>query len=138
QRRRLALLALLALARQRGLTRDRLIGYLWPDSDSERARHLLSDSVYRINQAVGGEAISAFGEELRLNPQRLPAGAWEFADAMDAGDWEGAVALHAAPFLEGFFLTDAEELDEWVDGQRERFARERARALEQLAETAEK
>jgi TolB-like protein/DNA-binding SARP family transcriptional activator/Tfp pilus assembly protein PilF len=72
QRRRLALLALLALARQRGLTRDRLIGYLWPDSDSERARHLLSDSVYRINQAVGGEAISAFGEELRLNPQRLP------------------------------------------------------------------
>src|SRR5687768_16661868 len=57
QRRRLALLALLAVARSRGLTRDKLVAYLWPDADTERARPLLSDSVYRINQAVSGEAI---------------------------------------------------------------------------------
>lgn len=138
QRRRLALLALLALARQRGLTRDKLIGFLWPDADPERARRLLSDSVYRINQAVGGEALVAIGNDLRLNPERLPSDAWEFLDALGRGEWQRGVELHVAPFLDGFFLTDADELERWVDAQRERLARERARALEALAEGAER
>jgi DNA-binding SARP family transcriptional activator len=138
QRRRLALLALLALARQRGVTGDKLIGYLWPDSDPDRARHLLSDSIYRINQAVGGEALIAIGDELRLNPDRLPSDAWGFADAIDRGDWQRAVELHVAPFLDGFYLTAADELERWVDAQRERLARDRARALESLAEAAER
>lgn len=138
QRRRLGLLALLALARKPGLTRERLVGYLWPDSDPERARRLLSDSVYRINQALGGEAVLAIGDELRLNPERLSCDVWEFVDAMQAGDWQQAVDRHAAPFLDGFFLTDSDELERWVDAQRERFAREHARALETLAESAER
>ncbi|MGH7464185.1 MAG: BTAD domain-containing putative transcriptional regulator, partial [Longimicrobiales bacterium] len=137
QRRRLGLLALLAVAGRRGLTRDKLIGYLWPDANPDRARHLLSDSVYRINQAVGGDALIATGDELRLNPLRLPSDAWEFAEALERGDWKHAVDLHAAPFLDGFFLTDADELERWVDAQRERLARERARALEALAHAAE-
>ena len=37
QRRRLALLALLAVARQRGLSRDKIMAYLWPESDAARA-----------------------------------------------------------------------------------------------------
>ncbi|HEX6308666.1 MAG TPA: BTAD domain-containing putative transcriptional regulator [Longimicrobiales bacterium] len=138
QRRRLGLFALLALARERGVTRDKLIGYLWPDSDPDRARHLLSDSVYRINQAVGGDAVIAIGDDLRLNPERLSSDAWDFADALDRGEWQRAVELQAAPFLDGFFLTDADELERWVDAQRERLTRERARAIEALAEAAER
>jgi serine/threonine-protein kinase len=138
QRRRLGLLALLALARERGVTRDKLIGYLWPDADADRVRHLLSDSVYRINQAVGGEGVIAVGDELRLNPERLPCDAWEFSAALERRDWQRAVELHVAPFLDGFYLTDADELERWVDAQRERLARERARALEALAEEAER
>ena len=61
QRHRLALLAILATghARGRGSSREKLIAYLWPEAGPERGRPLLSDSVYRINQAVGGEAIVA-------------------------------------------------------------------------------
>jgi TolB-like protein/Tfp pilus assembly protein PilF len=137
QRRRLGLLALLAIGHRNGVTRDRLIGYLWPDSDPERARHLLSDSVYRINQAVGGEALSATGDRLILNPERLPTDVWDFADAIERGLWEHAVALHTRPLLDGFFLTDADELEHWVCAQRERLARDRNHALEALAEKAE-
>jgi DNA-binding SARP family transcriptional activator len=36
QRRRLALLAVLAVARGRPVTRDKLVALLWPDADSER------------------------------------------------------------------------------------------------------
>lgn len=137
QRRRLALLALLAVARGRGLTRDRVIGYLWPDADPERARHLLSDSVYRINQALDGDAVIAAGEDLRLNPDRLPSDVWEFGDAIEHGEWERAVTLHAAPFLDGFFVADSGEFDRWADIERERLFRDRSRALEALARSAE-
>ncbi|MBR9988148.1 MAG: bacterial transcriptional activator domain-containing protein [Gemmatimonadetes bacterium] len=88
QRRRLGLLALLAVAGERGMTRDRLVGYLWPDSDGERARHLLSDSVYRINQAVGGEAVVAVGDELRARAlEALAERAERDGAAVDAVMW---------------------------------------------------
>lgn len=138
QRRRLALLALLAVARQRGLTRDKLVAWLWPDADAERGRHLLSDSVYRVNQAVRGEALVSIGDGLRLDPERLPSDVWEFGEAIQRQEWERAVELHAAPFLDGFFLTGADELERWVDARREALARDRARALEALAEAAER
>jgi TolB-like protein/DNA-binding SARP family transcriptional activator/Tfp pilus assembly protein PilF len=134
QRRRLALLALLAVARERGVTRDKLVAYLWPDSSTERSRHLLSDSVYRINQALGGDAIVATGDALRLNPERLASDVWEFADALENGELERAVDVHAAPFLDGFFLTNADEFERWAETERGRQARERAHALESLAE----
>lgn len=136
QRRRLALLALLAAADKRGVSRDKLAAYLWPDADTERGRALLSDSVYRINQALGGEAIVAAGDGLWLDPERLPSDVVEFAAAMEGGAWERAVELHSAPFLDGFFLSDADELERWADVERQRYARERARALEALAEAA--
>ena len=45
-RRRLALLVLLAVARDRGLNRDKVQAYLWPESDAEQARHGLNQMVY--------------------------------------------------------------------------------------------
>ncbi len=137
QRRRLALLALLARARERGVSRDKLVAYLWPDSDTERARHLLSDSIYRINQAVGGDAIVAVGDALRLDTARLPSDADEFAAAMERGEWQRAVELHVAPFLDGFYLTGALEFERWVEQERVYLAAEKARALETLAQGAE-
>ena len=137
QRRRLALLALLAVARQRGLTRDKVIGYLWPDADAERGRPLVSDSIYHVNHAVDGDAIVAIGDELRLDPERLPSDVWEFLEAVEQRDWQRAVELHAAPFLDGFFLPGCEELERWVDAERETLSRARGRALEALADGAE-
>ena len=43
QRRRLGLLALLGTAGEKGLSRDKLAGYLWPETDEANAKHLLSD-----------------------------------------------------------------------------------------------
>ncbi|MGI9179239.1 MAG: BTAD domain-containing putative transcriptional regulator [Longimicrobiaceae bacterium] len=137
QRRRLALLALLALARSRGFSRDKLIAYLWPESDAERGRHLLSDSVYRINQALGGSAISGAGDELRLSPQVLPSDVGEFEEALERGEWERAVDIYAGPFLDGFYVPEAANFERWMEGERERLAGEYTRALESLAKEAE-
>jgi TolB-like protein/DNA-binding SARP family transcriptional activator/Flp pilus assembly protein TadD len=136
QRRRLALLGLLVAARVRGVTRDRLVALLWPDADAERARAMLSDSVYRINQAVGGEALQAIGDELRLNTDVLSCDVAQFRAAMAANEWERAVGLYAGPFLDGFYLTGANEFERVIDVERDALAHERARALEMLADDA--
>lgn len=137
QRRRLALLALLAAARARGVGRDRAIAYLWPDADAETGRSFLSDSVYRVNQALGGDVIVTAADELRLDSQRLPSDLGEFEDAVARNDFEGAVALYAGPLLDGFFLPDAPEFERWAEIERDRVAREYGRVLETLAIAAE-
>ena len=142
QRRRLALLALLAAARARGgtagpgLTRDKLIAFLWPTADAENGRRYLSDSIYRINDALGAEVIAGEGDALRLDTALLPSDVIDFRDALASGDQAAAVALYAGPFLDGFFVPDAPEFERWIDGERERLASEYSRAIETLAERA--
>jgi DNA-binding SARP family transcriptional activator/TolB-like protein/Tfp pilus assembly protein PilF len=135
QRRRLALLALLATSR--GATREKLIFLLWPDVDSERGRRLLSDSIYRINQALGEETIIAAADELRLAPERLPSDVGRFEQCLADGRPAEAVAVYAGPFLDGFFLDAAPEFEQWASGERERLARLCAGALETLASESE-
>jgi TolB-like protein/DNA-binding SARP family transcriptional activator len=144
QRRRLGLLALLAAPRHTGVgqpatgvSRERLISYLWPEAESDRGRHLLSDSVYRVNQALGGDAIAAAGDELRLNAAILPSDVAQLEDAAARGDHERVVSLYTGPFLDGVFLADSTEFERWVDSTRDRFARHYASSLETLAVEAE-
>lgn len=142
QRRRLALLALLAASRARGgaagpgISRDKLIALLWPSADAENGRRYLSDSVYRINQALQAEVITATGDGVRLDSATLPCDVVEFQEALARGDAAAAVALYAGPLLDGFFLPDAAELERWVESERSRFASDFAGALESLADEA--
>src|SRR3989454_5946057 len=48
RRKTLALLALLAGAGRRGLSRDKLTAYLWPESDTEHGRGLLKQACYAL------------------------------------------------------------------------------------------
>ncbi|MGQ0714887.1 MAG: BTAD domain-containing putative transcriptional regulator [Gemmatimonadaceae bacterium] len=138
QRRRLALLAMLAVARSRGLSRDKVIAFLWPEQDTDRGRALLSDSIYRVNQALGAEAIVSTADDLRLSADVLPSDVAAFEDAVERGDWQHATEDYAGPFLDGFFLSEAEEFERWTESERDRFARSYARALEALSEDAER
>jgi TolB-like protein/DNA-binding SARP family transcriptional activator len=143
QRRRLGLLALLAVPREggarpaAGVSRDRLIAYLWPEADSERGRHLLSDSIYRINQALGGDAITTSRSLLQLDDALLTSDVAELEAAAARGDHRAVVSLYAGPFLDGVFLADSPEFERWVDATRARYARIYAAALEALAEETE-
>jgi TolB-like protein/DNA-binding SARP family transcriptional activator len=129
----LALLALLAGADGRPVTRDKLIGFLWPERDDEGARHLLSQYLYVLRGAVGDDAVLSTGDSLRLNPARVRSDLQEFHRSVEAGNHEAAVGLYAGAFLDGFYLAASPEFEQWVDGERERLAREYARSLEALA-----
>ncbi len=137
QRRRLALLALLAAAQPKGCSRDKLVGYLWPESDEATARRLLSDSVYVLRQALGENSLLTFGELLHLNPDVVSTDLTAFQAALEAEEFEQAVDLYGGPFLDGFHTGAGPEFDHWRDSESRRLADLYAQALESLAQRAE-
>jgi serine/threonine-protein kinase len=136
QSRRLALLAALAASGERGRNRDQLLLFFWPDASQDRARHSLEQMLYLIRRSVGGSAFVGVNP-VRLNPAVVTSDVEEFESAIREGDPEAAVALYRGPFLDGFYLSDAPEFEQWMDGERSRLEALYAKALERLAETAE-
>ena len=136
RRRRLALLALLAVARDRGLNREKVQAYLWPESDTERARHGLNQLVYFQRRHLDGSDLFLGRKTLRLNRAAITTDVWDFEDALDAGAHETAVRLYAGPFLDGFFVREAPGFERWVEDQRSRLAGRCAQAVGGLAAAA--
>jgi DNA-binding SARP family transcriptional activator/TolB-like protein/Tfp pilus assembly protein PilF len=137
QRHRLALLALLAIAPSRRLSRDKLIAYLWPDRDADSGRNLLKVSTYVLRSVLGDSALISEGDDLRLNAQTLTIDVSEFDVALERRDYPRAVELYKGPFLDGFFVPDAPEFEEWSERERQRLASGYRAALEALAQAAE-
>jgi TolB-like protein/DNA-binding SARP family transcriptional activator len=133
----MALLAILASTRRPSRSREALIAMLWPEADSERGRRLLSDSVYRVNQAMGGEAVVSSGDDLRLNSAILPSDVDDFERALAARDDAALAGLYKGPFLDGFHLPGSAEFEQWLQEERARYEAEAIRALESLAAAAE-
>jgi DNA-binding SARP family transcriptional activator/TolB-like protein/Tfp pilus assembly protein PilF len=134
QRRRLALLALLCETPLRPVSRERLMLHLWPDSDTESARRLLSASLYVLRKALGQDAILAPGDQLQLNSSLVSVDAVRFEEASRGDDPEAALALYGGPFLEGLFVPGSPEYDQWLEGRRQEIARLYATVLERCAE----
>lgn len=135
QRRRLALLALLAVAGERGLSRDKLLALLWPESTTEHARHALEQLVYSVRRQLP-EAVVLGPDPLRLNSAVVTSDVAEFEQALSRGESAEAAALYQGPFLDGFYLGDASGFEEWVEAERARLAGEHSGALYRLAKEA--
>jgi DNA-binding SARP family transcriptional activator/tetratricopeptide (TPR) repeat protein len=134
QRRRVALLALLADVPIRPVSRDRLMLYLWPDNDTESARHLLSSSLHVLRKALGPDSIRISGEQVELSADRVNVDVVSFEEAARAPDPERAVAVYGGPFLEGLVLPSSPEFEQWQELRRAELERLHAAVLEQLAE----
>lgn len=133
QRRRLALLAVLAVADERGVSRDRLCALFWPESDTERARGALKQALYALRHDVRELDLTIGTGELRLNPDVITSDVVGFERALSRGDAAAAVALYPGPFLDGIHIRDAPEFERWTDDERARLARRFHDALEALA-----
>src|SRR3954462_3354748 len=105
QPRRLALLAMLARAGDRGVTREKLTALMWPDSDDEHARRGITQSIYALRQELGADETIVGVKALRLNPELITSDVAEFTAAVRASRPEDAASVYAGPFLDGFHLT---------------------------------
>ena len=136
QRRRLALLAILALPGARGLSRETAQALLWPESSADRARHALDQLLYATRRDLGRDAVLTVGGDLRLNPAVVRVDAWAFTEAVRDQRWAEAAARYAGPLLQGAHLLEGVELDQWIETERGRLEQDYRRALELLADDA--
>ena len=135
QPKRLALLAVLARAGSRGVSRDRLLLMLWPDADEERARRGLNQALYALRQDLG-EAAIAGSVDLRLDTTLITSDVHELDDARAAGRFEAAAATWRGPFLDGFNLPGLPEFERWAEAEREALSHDYRELLETLATQA--
>lgn len=146
QRRRLALLAILSVAGERGVSRDKLIGYLWPEREEARGRHALRQWLTLLRR----DAPSAAGQlvlgsaELRLNSTLITSDVADFCAVVARGrmasvaELEQAASLYTGNFLDGFFVAGAPEFERWVESQRHILRQQASHVLETLARRAVK
>lgn len=136
QRRRVALLVLVAAGGDRGTSRDKLIATLSPDSTTESARHALHQLLYYLRRQVGDDAFLGT-DPLRLNPQVVAFDVHEFEGSIARGALAEAAALYRGPFLDGFHLGESAEFEEWASHERLRLAAKYADVLAKRAQEAE-
>ena len=131
----LALLALLAPG-QPGMSRDKLIAYLWPETDNAHGRHQLKQACHDLRRELRQPALFLGRKVLQLNGAVLASDVRRFEAALEQGALAPGVAEYAGPFLDGFYLDGSAEFERWVDAERERLARRAIAALETLAKDA--
>ena len=136
QPRRLAILAVLARAGDRGVNRDRLAALLWGDVDEERARRSLNQALYALRQELGAEDVILGTRELRLNPELIEVDLQAFETARASGAIEEAARLYAGPFLGDFHLPGVPAFARWADEERDGLAADYRAVLEAAAAAA--
>jgi DNA-binding SARP family transcriptional activator/TolB-like protein len=136
-RKPLALLVLLASAGIRGLTRDKLLGYLWPEADEERGRSVLRQTVYALRRDLGSpDLLLSSAASIRLNPEVIRTDLAAFNEAAAAGDWDTAAELYRGPFADGFYLAEAPEFERWIETERQDLEARLRRGLDGAARRA--
>ena len=137
QRQALALLTLVGAAGERGLSRDKIVAMLWPETDGRRAAHRLSQLLHALRGSLGEDAIISGAGEIRLNSERITSDVAEFKSSQSRGELERVVACYSGPFMDGFFLDGSPEFERWVETERAGLFRAYGEALETLAIDAE-
>ncbi|MDF2775448.1 MAG: transcriptional activator protein [Geminicoccaceae bacterium] len=133
QPRRLAVLALIARAGERGITRDKLVATLWPDADEDVGRKSLSQALYALRRDLDADELVLGVQELKLNLDVATCDVIEFETALDERALERAAEVYGGPFLDGFRLPGVPEFDRWVEDERRSLAQRHVEALERLA-----
>ena len=137
-RHALALLAFLAASPGRSASRDKLVACLWPEAAPDSVRHRLNVALYDLRKALGKQAIVSAGDDLRLDASAVWVDVVRFEEAVARGDMDEAIALYRGAFLDGFYIPESLEFEQWTESERERIARAFGRALEKRAREAEK
>ena len=106
QRKTLALLALLAAAGKNGLSRDKLIAYLWPETDTEHGRNLLNQACYALRRDLREREALLGTSELRLNPNVVRSDLEAFEAALQRGDSGGPVVNRQGKVVGMAFAVD--------------------------------
>src|SRR5262245_2130989 len=90
----MALLALLIGHGPRGISRGKLLAYLWPESDTDHARNSLKQALFSLRHAFSDPVVLWGPGVLRLNPVVVEVDLWLFESALVKHQEPEAVSLY--------------------------------------------
>jgi DNA-binding SARP family transcriptional activator len=89
----MALLTLLVGHGSRGISRDKVEAYLWPESDTDHARNGVKQALFSLRQVFSRPVVLCGSGFLRLNPEVVEADLWLFESAIARGQVSFAVSV---------------------------------------------
>ncbi|MGH7459736.1 MAG: BTAD domain-containing putative transcriptional regulator, partial [Longimicrobiales bacterium] len=103
----------LYLCVEREAKRETLVRMFWPDREEDKARRLLSQTLYELKRLVSEDWCSAAGEVVRVEHVTVDAHGFDGAVARQESD--RALAYYQGRFLADFQRFDSAEFNAWVD-----------------------
>lgn len=123
-----ALLAMLLTLGERGASRSRLMGYLWPESSESAARYNLRYNLWQLKKNFDGEEEEPFiivtRDKCRINEKRpyfcdfKAVLEGDIEELKDAESLEELAELFRGDFFEDCYYAGCEELNEMIIMQR--------------------
>jgi TolB-like protein/DNA-binding SARP family transcriptional activator/pimeloyl-ACP methyl ester carboxylesterase len=137
-RKAMFLLAIVAAARDRQVSRDRLMSFLWGTRGETQAHASLRQALHALRRSLPAmsDALLAGREMVSLQHDRADVDLWRMRDAIGCLDREGmatAVDLYKGPFLDGIGAAEA-ALSDWLDETRREVENEVISLLKELME----
>jgi hypothetical protein len=123
QPKRLCLLAYLALA-DGPVSRAHLAALFWPESDEVRARNALSQAVHYLRRSLTKRAVEGVeGDRLLVSPEWMGFDVRELLERDHHEALAEVTLVENGPrpdFFQGWNAEDSQQLQDWLDGMRER------------------
>src|SRR4051812_42816806 len=89
QRKTLGLLALLAASAGRGVSRDKLIATLWPETGSSHGKGVVKQGCFALRRDFPARELFLGSIQLRLNPAVISSDVDSFSSALERNDLLG-------------------------------------------------
>jgi predicted ATPase/DNA-binding SARP family transcriptional activator len=97
------------------VSRERVALLYWPERDGASARHNLRQLLYRARGIGWDTGLEVETDRLRW---RIATDVTPFRQAIELGDWQGALALWRGPFADGLSLPGAPGWEDWLELER--------------------
>ncbi len=110
---RLALLAVLVAHGKKGIPRDTLGSWFWPEASEDKVRHNLAQAIHRIRKATAEEAIVTSPLQYCIEPEIVTSDLTEFNACLASGERERAMRVYGGPFLLGLSTPFANGFEDW-------------------------
>ncbi|MBN2897725.1 MAG: hypothetical protein JXO44_03025 [Clostridia bacterium] len=138
-----ALIALLVLNEHRHLSREKIIGYLWPDSNEDAARYNLRYNLWLIKKNIkvdgqGNPFLLVDKETCAINPAYpfrsdiLEIINFSPSDEDDIDQLLLLKSLFQGEFLEGCYFNKCDSFNEWIIFERINFEKRKVKILKRL------
>jgi TolB-like protein len=133
-----ALLAVLAAAGDKPVSRETLTDLLWGSHFDEQARQNFRQALSRLRKLLGADSLISDDQAIRLDRRHVSADIARFdalKNATDPAELSAAAQLANGEFLEGLAIREP-AFSEWLAQERKRFTGERRTIHLRLATTA--